>query len=339
MPSLEEVKAKRKLQQQMMLKALMQPTVINPGDPPVKAFLPAMQAFGSMIADKRMAGQEKEAQENYRKTLADALSPKSEPADLLPPDQAGPVRPERQVPRTTEESAQILLQNPDTADFGMQMFMQDLKQREADKLRTSQLESDREFKRAENEANRQNLRTIAELNIQGRKDVAGSKGGNLSPTAQKELFEADDAVVSSQNAIGLLNQALDLNKEAYFGPTAKLRAQGVSLLPGESKGANASINLDNLMTGQALETLRATFGGMPTEGERKVLLEMQASLDKTPSQREEILKRAINLAQRRIQVNQEKAKSLRGGTYFKESPVPVDPSQPSGGSGRKVIKW
>jgi hypothetical protein len=151
--------------------------------------------------------------------------------------------------------------------------------------------------------------------------VAGVKPKSaLSATAQKELFEAEDIAQASNNATGMLKEALTLNNKAYSGIGAKPRAIIASNLGMGKGGADDTINLDNLMTGQALESLKATFGGMPTEGERKILLDMQASADKTPTQRKAILDRAIIAADKRAKFNQTKAKSLRSGDYFLEEP-------------------
>ncbi len=150
----------------------------------------------------------------------------------------------------------------------------------------------------------------------------------LSASAQKELFEADEMVQASKNAIGMLREAKKLNNTAYSGVGAKPRAIIASNLGMGGGGADDTVNLDNLMTGQALESLKATFGGMPTEGERKILLDIQASADKTPSQRKAILDRAEQAAERRIKFNESKAKSLRSGTYFTEQQQPQQDSAP-----------
>jgi hypothetical protein len=155
--------------------------------------------------------------------------------------------------------------------------------------------------------------------------VNAGQGPKLSATEQKELFEADELAQASENVIGMLDEAMSINEKAYSGPAAKERAVGVSWLPGDNEAADATINLDNIMTGQALESLKAVFGGMPTEGERKILLEMQASVGKTPKQRADIIARAKKAAENRIRFNQNKAEALRRGTYRKESPVSPTP--------------
>lgn len=142
----------------------------------------------------------------------------------------------------------------------------------------------------------------------------------MSATMQKELFEADDTVQASKNVIATLTAAKELNQKAYSGYGAKTRAMIRSNLPGQSESADATVNLDNMMTSQALDSLKAVFGGMPTEGERKILLEIQASADKTPKQREEIMDRAIAAAGTRQRFNESKALSLRDGSYNKTGP-------------------
>jgi ketosteroid isomerase-like protein len=82
------------------------------------------------------------------------------------------------------------------------------------------------------------------------------------------------------------------------------------------KAVDATVDLDNLITGSALPQLKAIFGGMPTEGERKVLLELQGSSSKTPAQRQAIFERAIQAANNRIKFNTQKAQQLRSGQYF-----------------------
>lgn len=171
--------------------------------------------------------------------------------------------------------------------------------------------------------------------IDTQRALAEAKGeGRMSPTAQKELFESDETVQAASNVIGLLNKAKEINSKASYGPFSKERAKLASWMPGESPTADATIDLDNIMTGQALESLKLIFGGMPTEGERKILLDLQASVDKTPQQRDAILDRAIELAQRRMSFNKSKADSLRSGKYFKEGPQ-ISPVEMSGQADKK----
>ena len=155
-------------------------------------------------------------------------------------------------------------------------------------------------------------------------DIRTAPNRPLSATAQKELFEADDVANSARNAIDILQSiikkdpktGLSQNDAAYEGGTANVRRIGMSFIPGQYESENATVDLQNKVTGQALESLRAIFGGMPTEGERKILIELQGSVNQKASQREAIFKRAIDLAEKRMKFSQDKAKKLREGSYF-----------------------
>ena len=148
---------------------------------------------------------------------------------------------------------------------------------------------------------------------------AGKSGsGNLSATAQKELFEAEDMVMAGDNVKSAIDSALALNDKAYSGYGAGERATLRSNLPGQSEGADATVQMNNIILGQALESLKTTFGGAPTEGERAILVQLQASVDKTPAQRKAILEKAKELADKRINFNKKKASQLRSGEYLSE---------------------
>ncbi len=156
------------------------------------------------------------------------------------------------------------------------------------------------------------------------KPLSGKSSAPMSVALQKELIDSDDVVQSSKNVVNTLNQALNINKDAYSGWGAKGRAVVASNLPGNYSGADATINLDNMMNGQALESLKSIFGAAPTEGERKILLDLQASADKTPAQRESIIRRSIVAAENRSNYAAKKAKSIRDGNYLSEGLAPME---------------
>jgi len=162
---------------------------------------------------------------------------------------------------------------------------------------------------------------------------SAARTGPMSVTMQKELLESDDTVQSAGNVIRTLESALKINDKAYSGYFAKGRAQLASnVIPGQTPGADATIDIDNMMTGQALESLKLIFGGMPTEGERRILLDMQASADKTPTQRKAIIARAIAAAKRRAVYAGGKAKSIRDGTYLTQGAQPMPEDAEAGGA-------
>jgi hypothetical protein len=127
-----------------------------------------------------------------------------------------------------------------------------------------------------------------------------------------ELDESSNALAMSKQA---LDEALKYNDKAYSGYFAGQRAMARSNLPGESESANATVQYENIINTNALGSLKTLFGGQPTEGERKVLLDLQASSNKTPAQRKEIIDRAKKLADERASQNASIAEGIRSGRY------------------------
>lgn len=163
------------------------------------------------------------------------------------------------------------------------------------------------------------------VTVNGQPAKLAKQGGNMSATLQKELVEADDLAAVAEQTANTLRNALKINGQAYSGVTATLRAKVRSNLPGQSPDADATVELNNMIGEQALSGMKAIFGGNPTEGERAILLDLQASADKLPQQREKIIKRGIELAERRMRLNRERAKSIRSGTYLTDGPEAAVP--------------
>ena len=221
---------------------------------------------------------------------------------------------------------QGLLSAKDQFDLQRRAQETDLRGESID-MQRQRLEMDRMYRGRQIEQQDRNLAMQEQRLQQQARTVA-----KLSPTAEKELFEAEDIAQSSRSATEQLRQALGLNNRMYSGVEAVRRAKIRSNLPGADPAADATIAYDNIIGAQALASLKATFGGAPTEGERKILVDLQASADKTPAQREEILRRAIAAADARAKLNAEKADALRAGTYtapgFRAGGPQQQPQQP-----------
>jgi hypothetical protein len=152
----------------------------------------------------------------------------------------------------------------------------------------------------------------------------------LTATDKKAILEADDMVAANEAAVSSLGRAQELSPKANSGFLAGTRTWLGNTLPdavvpdfiASPESSLAAANLDNEVMGQALASMKSIFGGNPTEGERQILLELQASSSMTKSQRAAVLKRARDLAQRRLEFNRQRAAGLRGGEYY----------QPGGGA-------
>jgi hypothetical protein len=161
----------------------------------------------------------------------------------------------------------------------------------------------------------------------------------LTATDKRAILEADEAVQTNRAGITALDEAMRISPQAHTGIGASLRAKAGNMLPdamvpdriASKDSSAATANYENLVLGQALGQLKATFGAAPTEGERKILLELQASADKPDNVRQDILRRAKTLAENRLKFNQERADQLRGGSYYKPQPTRQSAtSQPQG---------
>ncbi|MBN9453860.1 MAG: hypothetical protein J0I42_18125 [Bosea sp.] len=150
--------------------------------------------------------------------------------------------------------------------------------------------------------------------------------GPLTATDKKAILEADEAVQSAQTAIQALRDAKKLSPQALSGWGAGQKAALANNLPdwmvpdrfvASPQQGEATANLDNLVTSQALAQLKSIFGAAPTEGERKILLDIQGSVSQPENVRQQIYDRAIQMAERRLAFNQQRASELRGGDFYK----------------------
>lgn len=156
----------------------------------------------------------------------------------------------------------------------------------------------------------------------------------LTAPEQRQLFQQEDQIAAGQSTLSLLAEARRLSGQFRGGAGAGMMAyagsqarSAVGMAPNEE--SNALLNYDNLVKEQALANLKMTFGGNPTEGERKVLLELQASSSKTPEQRADILDRAVKLAEDRIRGAEARAESIRTRSYRQPGGQPAAPQRPA----------
>jgi hypothetical protein len=171
----------------------------------------------------------------------------------------------------------------------------------------------------------------------GRQPWSPSMAGRDRPmtaTAQKELIETEEGIQGGQAALSLFKQARDLNDKAMGFTGAGALASAGSILPSAIRPGTveATQNLDNILQTAALPQLKAIFGGMPTEGERKILLDVQGSSSKPPAVRKEIFARAEKAINARLKFGQEKVKRLREGTYFSGEGLPSIQMDDGGGA-------
>jgi hypothetical protein len=137
----------------------------------------------------------------------------------------------------------------------------------------------------------------------------------LTATDKKAILDADEGVEAAQAALTSLARAKELSGNAYDGALASQRGWVMSQFGNE--GGNATTLLNNEVTSNALSQMKAIFGGNPTEGERKILLEIQGSANQPQAVRDQIYARAEKAVQRRLAFNKQRADAMRGGSFYK----------------------
>jgi hypothetical protein len=160
------------------------------------------------------------------------------------------------------------------------------------------------------------------------------KPKTVTATEQKQIWDTEDLVNEGSNTVGTLEQAMSLNGQAYEGSLAGWRKSLGQLMGSDDPRYVATESFDNLIMTSALQSLRSTFGGNPTEGERKVLLDIQAISSKPRAVRDEILRRGMALAKTRIARETQRLTRLKGGEYSTRGGATAgQPARP------RVINW
>lgn len=147
---------------------------------------------------------------------------------------------------------------------------------------------------------------------------------DLSPTAQKQILESEESLSNIPRARAVIKEAIELNKKAYEGILGRAYAELDANLPAgmRAEGAQATRDLERIMLSQVLSKLKDTFGAAPTEGERRILVDLETAMNKTAKDREGILNRALAEIDGREKANRRTLEMLRGGTMFKPQASP-----------------
>lgn len=137
----------------------------------------------------------------------------------------------------------------------------------------------------------------------------------LTATDKKAILEADDHVMTAKSAIEALNKAKEISPKA-MGFKGAGSIAGVGAVFGNQTSRD-TVELDNVVTSNALTQLKSIFGGNPTEGERKIMLDIQGSSGLPDAVRQKIYDRAISMAQNRLKFNEQRAADMRGNQFYK----------------------
>lgn len=175
-----------------------------------------------------------------------------------------------------------------------------------------------------------------EFNTRVKKIVTEGTSTKLSTAEIKLKEETQDKIAAGKEVVGALTQALKLNDVAYEGKTAGAREVVGSIIPGvrSSESQTATATLENLVLGNALSQLKVIFGAAPTEGERKILVDLQGSINKPAATRKAIWERAQAAAARRVADSQKRLQEITSGAYARQAVSGGDEGEEKANGGR-----
>jgi len=150
----------------------------------------------------------------------------------------------------------------------------------------------------------------------------------MSPTDKKAIMEAEDQIPVLSNTVEALRRARELNAQAYSGITAgALTTIGTSGIPGagmiaDPERAKASREFNQIMSGQAIESMSNTLKGATTDREMTQFKEILGNPSTPPDIRARTIDRMVQLAERQMALQQDRIRQLRGGDYFRPGQTP-----------------
>jgi hypothetical protein len=176
----------------------------------------------------------------------------------------------------------------------------------------------------------ENVRTLRAAGVdpkspQGQKMLFPKTDTPISATDKKAIFEAEDAVPALQGTLETLKRAKELVPDAYSGYTAGARGAAGALLPdlmvpdwvADPKSSKATVELNQLLSGEAIKSMAETLKGATTDSEMNRFTTILADPKSPPELKLRTIERMETLARRKFELNQSRVKDLRGGTYFK----------------------
>lgn len=153
------------------------------------------------------------------------------------------------------------------------------------------------------------------IDPQGNK-VKKSQLANQDPN--KHIKEITELKASNDSSVGVLSglqTALDMNSQIYSGAWADGRADLMGALKLDTETSRKTQEYTNLILNIAMRSMKEIFGGNPTEGEREMLKQLQASANKPPQVRETILRQFMETIRNRVKSNNEQMAMYGGGQY------------------------
>ena len=146
--------------------------------------------------------------------------------------------------------------------------------------------------------------------------------GRMSSTEINLRTETENNLANLNQAISDVAEAYRLNPNSYSGSLTDMAVRKLQETVGSDDPMIVNTRrIENLLGQQALGTLKAVFGGNPTEGERAILLELQGIGAKSLEERGEIMLRLYEVLQERQARETKRLDDILSGAYRSYTPI------------------
>jgi hypothetical protein len=148
------------------------------------------------------------------------------------------------------------------------------------------------------------------------------RAGQMSPTEINLRTETENNIANIDQAIRDVAEAYRLNPNSYAGGWLDRGQRWLYEVAGSDDPRIVNTRrIDNLLGAQALSSLRAIFGGNPTEGERAILLELQGIGSRSLEERRQIMLRLAEVLEDRKASAQTRLDRILSGAYRTYTPL------------------
>lgn len=146
--------------------------------------------------------------------------------------------------------------------------------------------------------------------------------GRMSSTEINLRTETENNLANLNQALSDVAEAYRLNPNSYSGSLTDTAVRKLQETVGSDDPMIVNTRrIENLLGQQALGTLKAVFGGNPTEGERAILLELQGIGAKSLEERGEIMLRLYEVLQERQARETKRLDDILSGAYRSYTPI------------------
>lgn len=142
------------------------------------------------------------------------------------------------------------------------------------------------------------------------------QAAKLTPAEVKLKSEAEEALTGLDSSIASLKKAYTLNPNTF---DASLMSKAQRKLLEETGSKDPKVQntreMENLLSSGAVEKLKASFGGNPTEGERDILLSLEGLGAKSIEERAKIMKNTYTKLKGVRAARQKRLNEIGSGLY------------------------